>query len=103
VSTRYPGPARAAGIVQGVADKAQGIEHSSRAWVSTPGVDERHAEAHARWEAGLPARNQLERDVYREHENRIAVDAPAATEVRARLAEHAREIRSHGHELEAGQ
>jgi hypothetical protein len=94
---------RAAGLLQGVTDKAKGLEHSSRAWVSDPGADDRHAEAHARWEAGLPARNQLERDVYREHENRIAADSPAASEVRAAIAGHAREIRAHGRELEAGQ
>jgi hypothetical protein len=93
---------RAAGIAKGAADRAKGIEHSSRAWVSDPGADDRHAEAQARWAAGLPARNLLERDVYREHENRIAVDSPAASEVRGRIAEHGREIRAHGRELEAG-
>jgi hypothetical protein len=99
----WSGADYAAGVAQGAADKAKGVEHSSRAWVSDPGADERHAEAHARWSAGLPARNQLERDVYREHENRIAVDSPMAKEVRGRIAEHAREIEAHGRALEAGQ
>ena len=93
----------AAGVLKGAADKVKGVEHSSRAWVSDPGADERHAEARARWEAGLPARNQLERDVYRDHENRIAVDSPQASEVRAAIAKHAQEIRARGRELEAGQ
>lgn len=93
----------AAGKLQGAADHVKGIEHSARAWVSDPGADERHAEAHARWSAGLPARNQFERDFYREHENRIAVDSPAAKEVRIKIAEHEREIRAHGRELEAGE
>jgi hypothetical protein len=75
-------------------------EHGSRAWVCD--VHEREAEAIARWSAGQPARNQFERDVYREHENRIAADSPRAREVRARLSEQAREIEAHGRELEAG-
>ena len=74
-------------------------EHGSRAWVCD--VHEREAEPIARWSAGLPARNQFERDAYREHENRIAADAPGAQKVRARLDEHAREIETNGRELEA--
>ena len=74
-------------------------EHGSRAW--TADVHEREAEAIARWSAGQPARDRFERDVYREHENRIAVDSPRAKEVRASLAEHAREIETRGRELEA--
>jgi hypothetical protein len=75
------------------------IEHGARAW--TTEIHDSQAEALDRWSAGLPARNQFERDVYRDQENRIAADAPQAEEVRARLGEHAREIEDHGRELEA--
>jgi hypothetical protein len=99
---RYdPGPLldRAVGAAQGAVDVVTGTEHSSRAWVAEN--PEREAGARARWSAGLPARNRFERDVYREHENRIAADSPRAEEVRARLGEHAREIEAHSRELEA--
>jgi hypothetical protein len=76
-----------------------GPEHGSRAWSAE--IHETEAEVLDRWSAGLPARNQFERDVYREHENRIAADAPQAAEVRAAMSEHAREIEEHGRELEA--
>jgi hypothetical protein len=54
----------AAGKLQGAIDAAKGIEHSSRAWVSEPQADDRQAEAQARWQAGLPARNAFERNAY---------------------------------------
>jgi hypothetical protein len=60
----WSGADYAAGIAQGAVDRAKGIEHASRAWVSEPQADERQAEAQARWGVGLPARNAFERDAY---------------------------------------
>jgi hypothetical protein len=55
---------RTAGVLQGVADHAKGLEHSSRAWATEPGTEAREAAARDRWHSGEPARNQFERDVY---------------------------------------
>jgi hypothetical protein len=56
---------RASGVLQGAADATMGVKHEIRARGSeqTPGGD-RAAAAHARWEAGLPARNTFERDAF---------------------------------------
>jgi len=63
---------RAAGLLQGAADAAQGVKHEARAWHSDRDPEGRAAAAHARWQAGLPARNTYERDAYASIENRIA-------------------------------
>jgi uncharacterized protein (DUF924 family) len=76
-------------------------DHTSRSWTTENPEREAEAEAIDRWMSGLPARDQFERDVYREYENRIAADSPSAKEARAAIAEHARQIEAHGRELEA--
>ena len=53
---------RAAGLLQGAADAVQGVTHEVRSGDRGHGPSDREAAAHARWEAGLPARNQWERD-----------------------------------------
>jgi len=53
---------RAAGLLQGAADAVQGVTHEARSGDRGHGPSDREAAAHARWEAGLPARNQFERD-----------------------------------------
>ena len=61
------------GVLQGAADAAQGVKHEIRARGSeqTPSRD-RDATIHARWQAGLPARNAVERDGYAAIEGNLA-------------------------------
>ena len=94
---------RAAGALQAAADATTGMQHHLRSDDLSPHPADRERAARERWHDGQPARNAFERDVYREHENRIAVDSPMAKEVRGRIAGHAREIEAHGRALEAGQ
>ena len=96
-------PDRAAGALRGAANAVQGVRHQAASDDLSPHPRDREEAARERWHAGQPARNAFERDVYREHENRIAVDSPMAKEVRSRIAGHAREIEAHGRALEAGQ
>ena len=65
-------PGRAAGAVRGAADAARGVEHEARAWGAEKHPSDREEAARARWEAGLPARNQFERDAYDSIENGVA-------------------------------
>ncbi|MGA2830105.1 MAG: hypothetical protein ABSF03_28805 [Streptosporangiaceae bacterium] len=60
---------RAAGVLQGAADAAQGVMHHARAWSTDHHPDEREAAARERWHAGQPARNTFERDAYATFEN----------------------------------
>lgn len=61
---------RAAGVLQGGADAVQGVKHEARSGDRDhePG---REAAAHERWAAGLPARNQFERDHFRQLEAEV--------------------------------
>ena len=63
---------RAAGVLQGAADAVQGVMHEARAWHGDRQPDDRATAAHARWQAGLPARNTFERDAYASLENQVA-------------------------------
>jgi hypothetical protein len=60
----------ASGALQGAMDAAQGVAHEVRAGHSDRQPDDRAAAAHARWHAGLPARNTFERDAYAAIETR---------------------------------
>ncbi len=55
---------RATGVLQGAADAALGVKHEVRAGHSETHPDGRTEAARDRWQAGLPARNQFERDAY---------------------------------------
>jgi hypothetical protein len=55
---------RAAGVLAGAVDVAQGVTHEARGWHPSPAPDGREQAAHARWQAGLPARNSYERDAF---------------------------------------
>lgn len=61
---------RAAGVLQGGADAVQGVAHKTRSGDRDHELSGREAAANARWEAGLPARNQFERDHFAELEVR---------------------------------
>jgi len=63
---------RAAGVLQGAADAAAGVKHRVRAGHSELEPDGREQAARARWQAGLPARNQFEKDTYLAIENDVA-------------------------------
>ena len=60
---------RAAGVLQGAVDAAQGTRHHARSWSTDHHPDEREAAARERWHAGQPARNTFERDTYAVLEN----------------------------------
>jgi hypothetical protein len=78
---------RAAGVLQGAADTVQGAAHEARSGDRDHEPGDREAAAHARWQAGLPARNQFERDHFaklevevtagRMHLDRVAKQATA--------------------------
>jgi len=55
---------RASGAAQGAADVAQGVTHEVRSGVREHTPSDRAAAAHARWLAGMPARNLYERDAF---------------------------------------
>lgn len=88
---------RATGLLQGAADGAQGVMHKVRAGDSEHHPNDRATAAHARWEAGLPARNQFERDHFASieanltagmnHLNRLGKQASAMEAARAAEAE----------------
>jgi hypothetical protein len=91
---------RAAGKLQGAVDAVQGTAHEARSGDRERRGAGREAAAHARWEAGLPARNQFERDHFaklevhvtagRMHLDRVAKQASAveaAREAEAAAAE----------------
>lgn len=63
---------RAAGALQGVQDAATGTDHPARTWQASTDTDERHIATHERWHAGLPPRNQYERDAYATFEAEVA-------------------------------
>ena len=92
----------ASGVLQGIADAAQGVAHEARAGDSDRAPGDRMAAAYARWQAGLPARNTYERDAYASIEanlaagmNHLAWPGKQAAEVEAARAAKA--------ETEAGQ
>ena len=62
---------RAAGVLQGGANAVQGTAHEARSGDRDQGLSDREAAAHARWQAGLPARNQFERDAYAKAEVQV--------------------------------
>ena len=55
---------RAVGVLQGAVDAVQGVSHEARSGDRDHELGDREAAAHARWAAGLPARNTFERDAY---------------------------------------
>jgi hypothetical protein len=65
---------RAAGVLQGAADVAQGVTHEVRSGDRDRDREPsgRAAAAYARWQAGLPARNLYERDAYAAAEANLA-------------------------------
>jgi hypothetical protein len=87
---------RAAGLLQGAADAAVGVQHEARSGDRDHGLGDREAAAHARWAAGLPARNAFERDAFakaevlvtagRMHLDRVAEQASAVEEAREAAA-----------------
>jgi hypothetical protein len=62
---------RAAGVLQGGADAVQGVKHEARSGDRDHEPGGREAAAHERWAAGLPARNQFERDHFRQLEAEV--------------------------------
>jgi hypothetical protein len=82
IATRDAITDRAAGVLQGAADAAQGVKHQARAWSAEHHPDDREAAARERWHAGQAARNTFERDVYDHIEASIAVDHPARQSAR---------------------
>ena len=62
---------RAAGMLQGAADTITGTAHEARSGDRERDLGDRGAAAHERWAAGLPARNQFERDAYAKAEAEV--------------------------------
>lgn len=88
---------RAAGVLQGGADAVRGVAHEVRSGDSDRHPRDRAAAAHARWEAGLPARNQFERD----HYTRLEFEVTAGRMYLDRAAERA-SVMEAAREAEAG-
>jgi hypothetical protein len=63
---------RVPGVLRGTADAVQGVQHKSRSGDREHRDSDREAAVYARWAAGLPARNQFERDHYAELEVHVA-------------------------------
>jgi hypothetical protein len=89
---------QASGVLQGVADATQGVMHEVRAGHSDRDPSDRSAAAHARWQAGLPARNTYERDAYASIEANLA----AGMDRLARLGKQASEMEAAAQQAEHG-
>ena len=76
---------RAVGVVQGAADTIQGTRHEARSGDRSHELGDREAAARERWSAGLPARNQFERD----HFAKLGVEVTAGRMHLDRAAERA--------------
>ncbi len=94
---------RAAGVLQGAADAAAGTKHHTRAWSTEHPADGREAAARERWQAGLAARNQFERDAYASIENYVAAGANRLARQGKRASEMEAAMAKEAENREAGQ